>query len=83
MRGLDEILLIVVVIMLVMTVMIVMIVEIPIIYREPLAIARVCANAHVSIIIISSSNNVINVSNDSRDTYYLSGRSQDLRATES
>ena len=56
-----------------MIVMIVMIVEIPIIYREPLAIARVCANAHVSIIIISSSNNVINVSNDSRDTYYISG----------
>ena len=50
-----------------------MIVEIPIIYREPLAIARVCANAHVSIIIISSSNNDINVSNDSRDTYYISG----------
>ena len=44
-----------------------MIVEIPIIYREPLAIARVCANAPVSIIIISSSNNVINVSNDTRD----------------
>ena len=61
--------------MLVMTVMIVMIVEIPIIYREPLAIARVCANAHVSIIIISSSNNVINVSNVTRDTYY-----QGLRA---
>ena len=68
-----DIVVVVKVVVVIVLVMIVMIVEIPITYREPLAIARVCANAHVSIIIISSSNNVINVSNDSRDTYYISG----------